>query len=78
MGNQITRSVVIDDYDVANHCDDAPEFFAEVINRLGEYPGLPDEWLRELVASLNAEGETALRAIVAWLDQIDAASSEGR
>lgn len=80
MGNYIHQTVYIDGTEVGRHCSGEPEFFAEVLNEMGanEVDEHAHEWLRLFGAALTAEGEAALRAMVARLDAIDATSTEGR
>ena len=64
--------------DVATHCSLSPEFMAEILNFIGVM-GAPAgfNWQRAFAAALANNGETALRAMVARLDAIDATSTEG-
>ena len=78
MGTGIYQSVYIDASDVAEHCGNTPEFFADVFNGLGEDFNLSFTWLRDFTAGLDDTGKAALRAMVARLDTIPATSTEGR
>ena len=64
--------------DVAAHFEMYPGFCAEAINDISMSRDMTrDDWLREFAAALDDRGEAALRAMVARLDAIDAASTEG-